>query len=141
MIVSAGCSGTAPKKKQNVFQRLQSVGVAGVVAYGLLNTLYYSLAFTIAWTTVAKVPSGQGISATAAAFAKVMATVWAGSQITKAARAAGALFLAPVIDTFLDKVASTLKLKGGKKQAVVIIITSCLVFAAGLFSSLILAWA
>ena len=35
--------------------KLQALGIAGVVSYGLLNTLYYSFAFLIVGTTIAKV--------------------------------------------------------------------------------------
>jgi hypothetical protein len=39
-------------------ERLAGLGVAGVVAYGLLNTLYYTAAFYFVWTYVARVPRG-----------------------------------------------------------------------------------
>lgn len=39
-------------------QQIQGLGVAGIVAYGLLNTLYYSVAFLFVWLYIAKVPSG-----------------------------------------------------------------------------------
>lgn len=38
--------------------RLQSLGIAGVVAYGLMNTVYYTGAFLAVWLLVAKVPTG-----------------------------------------------------------------------------------
>ncbi len=39
-------------------RRLGELGGAGIVAYGLLNTIYYSLAFLGGWYLVAKVPAG-----------------------------------------------------------------------------------
>jgi hypothetical protein len=39
-------------------EQLQSLGLAGVVAYGLFNTLYYTVAFLVVWFTVANVPAG-----------------------------------------------------------------------------------
>lgn len=39
--------------------QLQEFGVAGVVAYGLLNTLYYTCTFLFVWVYVAKVPQGR----------------------------------------------------------------------------------
>lgn len=39
-------------------ERLQAYGVAGIVAYGLLNTIYYTAMFTYMWTVVYKVPRG-----------------------------------------------------------------------------------
>lgn len=41
-------------------QQLKSLGLAGVVAYGLFNTIYYTVAFLFIWIYVAKVPSGEG---------------------------------------------------------------------------------
>lgn len=38
--------------------RLQAFGLAGIVSYGLLNTMYYITAFFLFWTRVAKVPRG-----------------------------------------------------------------------------------
>lgn len=39
--------------------KLQSLGFAGVLAYGILNTLYYTAAFYTIWVYVAKVPRGM----------------------------------------------------------------------------------
>ena len=39
-------------------QKLASLGLAGVVAYGLLNTAYYTAAFFFIWRYVARVPRG-----------------------------------------------------------------------------------
>lgn len=39
--------------------QLNSWGVSGLLAYGLLNTIYYSAAFLIIWTYFARVPRGD----------------------------------------------------------------------------------
>ena len=38
--------------------KLRKYGLAGVVAYGLLNTLYYSVVFLVVWSSF-KVPRGK----------------------------------------------------------------------------------
>lgn len=43
-------------------------------------------------------PGKLGYLAVAKRFLKIMAMVWAGSQVTKVVRAGGALALAPVVD-------------------------------------------
>ncbi len=43
---------------QSLTQRLKVYGLAGVVAYGLLNTVYYTAMFTYMWTVGFKVPRG-----------------------------------------------------------------------------------
>eukprot|EP00898_Chlorokybus_atmophyticus_P005368 jgi/Chlat1/5832/Chrsp4S00493 len=78
--------------------QLRGLGLAGVLSYGLLNTLYYTVAFLVVWTTVVKVPRSLGLAGAAQRFVQVMAMVWAGSQITKLPRAAGAVVLAPFVD-------------------------------------------
>ena len=40
-------------------RQLGSLGLAGVLAYGLLNTAYYTVAFFTIWVYVAKVPRGN----------------------------------------------------------------------------------
>ena len=42
--------------------RLRGYGVAGVLAYGLLNTTYYTATFWYMWTLVYKVPRGRALS-------------------------------------------------------------------------------
>ena len=41
--------------------KLSSLGLAGVLAYGLLNTIYYTAAFFTLWVYVVKVPRGEHI--------------------------------------------------------------------------------
>ncbi|KAF5836242.1 hypothetical protein DUNSADRAFT_6254 [Dunaliella salina] len=120
--------------------KLRSLGLAGVVAYGLLNTLYYTASFLLVWTLVAKVPQGLGAAAAVRSFLAVFATVWAGSQVTKVARAAGALFLAPFVDKAMEILCSKLKLKS-KQQAFLIIVGSCIGLALAIFGVVVAAWA
>lgn len=83
---------------------------------GLLNTGYYVCTFLFFWCYVARVPTGQGIAASAKAFAAVMGAVWAGSQVTKGFRAAVALAIAPLVDRWMGTVQRALRLES--KQAV-----------------------
>lgn len=46
-------------KQVSLKARLRSYGFAGVAAYGLLTTVYYTTAFLFFWTHVAKVPRGE----------------------------------------------------------------------------------
>lgn len=55
--------------------------------------------------------AGRGRAAAARTFAEVFALTWAGSQITKIPRAAGAVFLAPFVDKGLDKLQGRLRLR------------------------------
>ncbi|GFS29736.1 hypothetical protein Acr_00g0039980 [Actinidia rufa] len=87
-----------PTPTAEILQKLKRYGISGILSYGLLNTAYYSTAFLLVWFYVAPTPGKMGYLAAAKRFLKIMAMVWAGSQVTKVVRAGGALALAPVVD-------------------------------------------
>ncbi|CAK9325714.1 unnamed protein product [Citrullus colocynthis] len=91
-----------PRKSNEVLDKLRRYGISGILSYGLLNTLYYLTTFLVVWFYIAPAPVKMGYVAAAGRFLKIMATVWAGSQVTKLARAAGALALAPFVDRGLS---------------------------------------
>ncbi|KAK4410873.1 hypothetical protein Sango_0160300 [Sesamum angolense] len=69
--------------------RLKRYGIAGILSYGLLNTVYYLTTFLVVWFYVTPAPGRMGYLAAVERFLKVMAMVWAGSQVTKLIRAGG----------------------------------------------------
>jgi hypothetical protein len=69
--------------------------------------------------------------AAAKAAGVVMAGTWVGSQVTKVARAAGAVALAPVVDGLLERVAA--RLGGNKGRAVALVVSACLLVWAAVF--------
>jgi hypothetical protein len=42
-------------------QQLQSLGLAGVLAYGILNTVYYTAAFSSIWVWGMGAPRGEAL--------------------------------------------------------------------------------
>jgi hypothetical protein len=66
---------------QQLREQLQRYGLAGLLAYGLLNTAYYSCTFLFVWVYVAKVPHGLGLQGAALKFLEVFALTWGGSQV------------------------------------------------------------
>ncbi|KAK9735080.1 hypothetical protein RND81_04G182300 [Saponaria officinalis] len=85
-----------------VLEQLKRYGVSGILSYGLLNTAYYLTTFLTVWFYFAPAPGKMGYLSAVSRFLKVMAMVWAGSQVTKLFRAAGALALAPIVDKGLS---------------------------------------
>lgn len=85
-----------------ILKQLRRYGISGVLSYGLLNTAYYLTTFLLVWFYFAPAPARMGYLATVERFVKIMATVWAGSQVTKLLRAGGALALAPLVDRGLS---------------------------------------
>lgn len=47
------------EESKNTRAKLQSLGLAGVVTYGLFNTAYYTCTFLFVWMYVAQVPTGN----------------------------------------------------------------------------------
>ncbi|KAG5176322.1 hypothetical protein JKP88DRAFT_336114 [Tribonema minus] len=91
--------------------KLRSYGFAGILAYGALNGVYYSIAFALAWYgTTRGAGAPAGVAAAAKLFFKVFALVWAGSQVTKVFRLGGALLLAPVAERALCAARARLRL-------------------------------
>lgn len=81
--------------------KLQKAGRAGVVAYGALNFVWYTLAITFQWRRIASlsgVPPGTlvAVKGSIQKFGKVLAAAYIGSQLTKLPRLSLAVILAPV---------------------------------------------
>ncbi|KAI3824600.1 hypothetical protein L1987_06064 [Smallanthus sonchifolius] len=115
-----------------ILEKLRRYGISGILSYGLLNTVYYLSAFLVAWFYIAPAPGKMGYWAAVKRFVKLMAMVWAGSQVTKLARAGGALALAPVVDKGLAWFMAKFKFRSQAK-AFTVIVGCCFGFAAVLF--------
>ncbi|XP_027107296.1 uncharacterized protein [Coffea arabica] len=123
-----------------ILKRLKRYGVAGVLSYGLLNTCYYLSTFLFVWLYVAPAPGRMGYVAAAERFLKILAMVWAGSQVTKLIRAGWALALAPAVDRGLSWFTIKYKFKSQGK-AFMAIAGFCFGLAFMVFLVLTLLWA
>jgi hypothetical protein len=47
------------QRSKELQDQLKALGLAGVVTYGLFNTLYYTGMFIFVWFWVLQVPSGE----------------------------------------------------------------------------------
>lgn len=132
--------------------RVRQAGSAGLLAYGVLNAAYYSLAVTLLWwhtgggthglpgsaaTAAGAAAAATGVKATAQRFLKVLALAWAGSQVTKPFRAGGAVLLAPAMGRVMDSVQRRLGLKR-RGDTVPILVAALLLVTGGVFGALIL---
>ncbi|XP_076899714.1 uncharacterized protein LOC143553654 [Bidens hawaiensis] len=115
-----------------ILEKLRRYGISGILSYGLLNTAYYLSAFLVTWFYIAPAPVKMGYWAAVKRFVKVMAMVWAGSQVTKLVRAGGALALAPIVDKGLILFMDKFKFKSQAK-AFTVIVGCCFGLAAVLF--------
>lgn len=123
-----------------MLERLKRYGAAGVLSYGLLNTVYYVTTFLLVWFIFSPAPGKMGYAAAVERFLKLMAMVWAGSQVTKIFRAGGALALAPFVDRGLRWFTVRFNFKSEGK-AFATIVGFCFALAALLFFGLTILWA
>lgn len=115
-----------------MLNKLRRYGISGILSYGLLNTAYYLSAFLVAWFYIAPAPGKMGYWIAVKRFVKLMAMVWAGSQVTKLARLGGALALAPIVDKGLSWFMAKFKFES-RAKAFSVIVGCCFGLAAVLF--------
>ncbi|XP_061357297.1 uncharacterized protein LOC133301656 isoform X2 [Gastrolobium bilobum] len=124
----------------DILKKLRRYGVSGILSYGLLNTAYYLTTFLFVWFYIAPAPGKMGYLAAVERFLKVMAMVWAGSQVTKLIRAGGALALAPFVDRGLSWFTNKFKFQSQGK-AFMAIVGFCVGLALIVFLVITLLWA
>ncbi|KAM7472617.1 hypothetical protein LguiA_010800 [Lonicera macranthoides] len=123
-----------------ILTKLKRYGISGVLSYGLLNTAYYLCTFLVVWFYIAPTPGKMGYFAAVERFLKLMAMVWAGSQVTKLLRAGGALALAPFVDRGLSWFTTKFKFESQGK-AFMAIVGFCFGLAIMVFLIVTLLWA
>jgi hypothetical protein len=101
-------------------EKLVNSGQAGLLAYGILNCVYYISVTAVTWyITIKKFPFVIQNSASfvervqfvLSRLGSVGATVWIGSQITKIFRLSGAVICAPVVDNLMERCQKYFRLK------------------------------
>lgn len=97
-------------------EKIGAAGLSGIASYGLFNTLYYFFAYLAILYSLPKPSTITSTSTAVAHVLKLLALVWAGSQVTKVPRAACALACAPLMDRLLGVIRDGFKL-GNKRQA------------------------
>lgn len=125
-------------------QELLNAGQAGILAYGMLNFLWYTVATAVFWSSnnlqPIQVQIKNSIWVTARissiAFLKVLALVWTGSQVTKPFRIAGAVFLSPVVEIFMNKVSKRFNISHSRTFWIMAagLLSTCFIFISGLIS-------
>ena len=116
--------------------QVKDLGMAGMTAYGVLNTLYYTLAFTTAWSFRA-IPANLSLAAAFRVAGECMALVWAGSQVTKIARLGLAVAGAPKMDQGIKSVCA--KTGWAYRNVFTCVVFGCFLGSAAFFSMLVVA--
>ena len=105
-------------------EQLGAAGLSGLASYGVFNTLYYFGAYLLVFFTM-DMPRDVSLRQGGAYVIKLLAIVWAGSQLTKIPRAACALACTPVMDRVLARVRNAYKLKSKRQAFVFVIVPAC----------------
>eukprot|EP00892_Ulva_mutabilis_P009455 jgi/Ulvmu1/6882/UM031_0087.1 len=126
-----------PSKIKQLVQKIRSYGPAGIAAYGVLTTVYYSVVVAFVWLAVLHVAPGGGWQFATRKLIEAFAYAWAISQITKIPRAVGALFLAPIADNAMDWVIDNTWFQT-KTQVLVAVTLASFVFALSVAGLLLL---
>ncbi|WRX12167.1 hypothetical protein QQP08_004654 [Theobroma cacao] len=128
----------------SVLKKLRRYGISGVLSYGLLNTAYYLTTFLLVCIhkclSLVMACVNYYLDLVCVIFLKVMAMIWAGSQVTKLVRAGGALALAPFVDRALSWFTVKFKFESQGKASMVII-GFCFGLAFMLFLVVTVLWA
>ncbi|KAG2643708.1 hypothetical protein PVAP13_2KG347997 [Panicum virgatum] len=121
-----GKESTKSFSSKELLEKLKRYGAAGVLSYGLLNTVYYVTAFLLVWFYFAPAPGRMGYGAAVERFVKLMAMV--------------ALALAPFVDRGLRWFTVKFNFKS-EGRAFAAVVGCCFAIAAALFFGLTVLWA
>jgi hypothetical protein len=97
------------EKSRLVRQKLLSYGPAAVLAYGLFDGVSYSIAFAIAFIGY-EAKTGLNPTANVADIIRICILMWAGNNVTRPFRLAGAAALAPAVDRVMETLQKKLNL-------------------------------
>ena len=116
--------------------RLKDAGRAGVLSYGILNFLWYTLAIIWRWQKLGAGPNAaalvdgkiQAIHLSLRKFGNTLATVYVGSQLTKLPRLSLAVALAPLGDKLLRQAEKRLKVSTDEALSILtaFLVTLCI---------------
>jgi len=100
---------TNQDKSKKVKEKLLSYGPAAVLAYGLFDGVSYSIAFAIAFLGY-EAQTGLNPCANISDLVRICILMWAGNNVTRPFRLAGAAALAPFVDSVMEKLRNKLRL-------------------------------
>ncbi len=123
--------------------KLSKAGQAGLLSYGFLNFLYYSLAtlLTIRFakfeiSSVSNLPIKQKFFSVSSQLSKIVLMVWVGSQVTKIGRLILAILFAPTADKALNTIQRQFSLKS-RNQTFWILVAGILIGTMAFYASIV----
>ncbi|EFN55448.1 hypothetical protein CHLNCDRAFT_133767 [Chlorella variabilis] len=102
-------------------KRLASLGLAAALSYGIFDAMTYTIAFSLAFLGY-EARTGLNPTQNVADIVKICILMWAGNNVTRPFRLAGAAALAPFMDRLMERLQGRLGLKS-KAGAFAILVT------------------
>ncbi|KAL4858326.1 hypothetical protein ACK3TF_001799 [Chlorella vulgaris] len=125
------------KGQQESRSRLAALGLAAVLSYGIFDGVSYTIAFSLAFLGY-EARTGLNPTANVADIVKICILMWAGNNVTRPFRIAGAAALAPFMDRVMERLQAKLRLEN-KAAAFAILVAAvallCFSVLGGLFFS------
>ena len=113
------------KDHKTLQEQIGAAGLSGIASYGLFNTLYYFCAYLAILYSLPRPADTTSLSAALPHVFKLLALVWAGSQVTKVPRAACALAFSPLMDRLLGWLRERLRLQNKRQAFLYILVPAC----------------
>lgn len=123
MITFRHCS--PMKDHKTIQEQIGAAGLSGIASYGLFNTLYYFFAYLAILYSLPRPADTTSLSTALPHVFKLLALVWAGSQVTKVPRAACALAFSPLMDRLLGWLRERLRLQNKRQAFLYILVPAC----------------
>lgn len=128
---------TQQQKSAELRKKLVSLGPAAVLAYGMFDGVSYTIAFAIAFLGY-EARTGLNPTANVADIIKICILMWAGNNVTRPFRLAGAAMLAPTMDNLMESLQKRLALPNkiiAFFMIVALVASICLSIVSSLFLS------
>ncbi|EFN50505.1 hypothetical protein CHLNCDRAFT_140117 [Chlorella variabilis] len=125
------------QKSAELRTRLAALGLAAVLSYGLFDGVSYTIAFSLAFLGY-EARTGLNPTQNVADIVKICILMWAGNNVTRPFRLAGAAALAPFMDRLMERLQGRLGLKskaGAFAILVAAVAIACFSILGGLFFS------
>lgn len=127
---------TQQAKTAQLRTKLASLGLAAILAYGMFDGLSYTIAFSIAFVGY-EAQTGLNPTQNVADIIKICILMWAGNNVTRPFRLAGAAALAPFMDTMMIRIQQKLRLPS-KFWAFALVVAAVASICVGIVGALFL---
>lgn len=122
------------QKSAELRAKLATLGLAAVLSYGLFDGVSYTIAFAFAFLGY-EAQTGLNPTQNVSDIVKICILMWAGNNVTRPFRLAGAAALAPFMDQLMERLQARLNLRS-KTAAFALLVASVAIVCFSILGSL-----